>query len=116
MGNASKYAPGSLIELVLDTRDQMARIRVRDHGPGIRFAPDGDVTRGPRIITDKTRKEMRKILDEIQSGRFAREFILENQANRPVMNALLKRDSDHTIEVVGEKLRKMMPFVGKKLQ
>jgi len=76
----------------------------------------GDVTRGPRIITDETRKEMKKILGEIQNGEFAREFILENQANQPVMNAKMKRDSEHTIEVVGDKLRKMMPFVGKKLQ
>ena len=74
----------------------------------------GDVSRGPRIITEETRKEMKKILSEIQSGEFAREFILENQANQPVMNAKMKRDSEHQIEVVGEKLRKMMPFVGKK--
>jgi len=75
----------------------------------------GDVTRGPRIITDETRKEMKKVLREIQSGEFAREFILENQANRPVYNARLKEDSEHMIEEVGDKLRKMMPFVGKKL-
>ncbi len=76
----------------------------------------GDVTRGRRLITDDTRKEMKKILYEIQSGSFAREFILENQANRPVFNALLKRDSEHMIEQVGDRLRKMMPFVGKKLK
>ena len=76
----------------------------------------GDVTRGPRIITDETRKEMKKILGEIQSGQFAKEFILENQVNRPVFNAQLKRDSEHPIEQVGEKLRKMMPFVGQKLK
>ena len=75
----------------------------------------GDVTRGPRIITDETRKEMKRILREIQSGEFARDFILENQANRPVFNARLKEDSEHMIEEVGDKLRKMMPFVGKKL-
>ncbi len=75
----------------------------------------GDVTRGPRIITDETRAEMKKVLSEIQSGSFAREFILENQANRPVFNARLKRDSEHLIEDVGEKLRSMMPFVGSKL-
>ena len=75
----------------------------------------GDVSRGRRIITDETRKEMKKILDEIQSGSFAKEFILENQANRPVFNALLKKDSEHMIEEVGDKLRKMMPFVGKKI-
>ena len=60
----------------------------------------GDVTRGRRLITEDTRKEMKKILYEIQSGSFAREFILENQANRPVFNALLKRDSEHMIEQV----------------
>ena len=76
----------------------------------------GDVTRGRRLITEETRKEMKKILSEIQSGNFAREFILENQANRPVFNALLKKDSEHMIEDVGDRLRKMMPFVGKKLK
>ncbi len=76
----------------------------------------GDVTRGRRLITDRTRQEMKKILSEIQSGSFAREFILENQANRPVFNALLKKDSEHMIEEVGDRLRKMMPFVGKKLK
>jgi len=76
----------------------------------------GDVTRGRRLINEETRAEMRKILSEIQSGSFAREFILENQANRPVFNALLKKDSEHMIEEVGERLRKMMPFVGKKLK
>jgi len=76
----------------------------------------GDVTRGPRVITGKTRKEMKKILSEIQSGEFAREFILENQANRPVFNARLRQDANHQIEAVGEKLRGMMPFVGKKVQ
>jgi len=76
----------------------------------------GDVTRGPRVITGKTRKEMKKILSEIQSGEFAREFILENQANRPVFNARLRQDANHQIEAVGERLRGMMPFVGKKVQ
>ena len=76
----------------------------------------GDVTRGPRIITQETREEMKRILGEIQSGSFAREFILENQANRPVFNARLAQDKEHRIEIVGEKLRKMMPFIGKKLQ
>ncbi|MBI5427705.1 MAG: ketol-acid reductoisomerase [Nitrospinae bacterium] len=76
----------------------------------------GDVTRGPRIITPETRKEMKKILGEIQSGSFAKEFILENQANRPMFNARLKKDSEHPIEAVGDKLRKMMPFVGKKIE
>lgn len=74
----------------------------------------GDVTRGRRIITDETRKEMKKILDEIQTGEFAREWILENKANRPVYNALLKKDSEHLVEQVGSKLRKMMSWIEKK--
>ncbi len=73
----------------------------------------GDITRGPRIITDETKREMKKILDEIQSGRFAREWVLENQANRPVYNALLKRGEAHPIEDVGAKLRAMMPWLKK---
>ncbi len=73
----------------------------------------GDVTRGPRIITDKTRQEMRKILKEIQSGEFAREWVLENQANRPVYNALLAKGEQHPIEEVGARLRAMMPWLKK---
>ncbi len=73
----------------------------------------GDVTRGPRVVTDETKKEMKKILDEIQSGRFAREWVLENQANRPVYNALLKKGEDHPIEEVGARLRGMMPWLKK---
>jgi ketol-acid reductoisomerase len=76
----------------------------------------GDVTRGPRIITQDTRDEMKKILGEIQDGSFAKEFILENLANRPMFNARLARDKEHRIEQVGEKLRSMMPFVGKKAE
>lgn len=71
----------------------------------------GDITRGPRIINDETRKEMQKILKEIQDGLFAREWILENQVGRPVFNALLKQDEEHLIEKVGKVLRKMMPWL-----
>ncbi|OGL46698.1 MAG: ketol-acid reductoisomerase, partial [Candidatus Schekmanbacteria bacterium RBG_16_38_11] len=73
----------------------------------------GDLTRGRRIITEETRKEMRKILKEIQDGEFAKEWILENQSNRPVFNALAKKDSEHLIEKVGKELRKMMSWIGK---
>jgi ketol-acid reductoisomerase len=73
----------------------------------------GDVTRGPRIITDETKQEMRRILGEIQSGRFAREWVLENQANRPVYNALLAKGESHPIEEVGARLRAMMPWLKK---
>ena len=74
----------------------------------------GDYTRGPRIVTDETRREMRKILDEIQSGQFAREWILENRAGRPVFNAMKRRDRSHLIEDVGRKLRSMMPWINAK--
>jgi ketol-acid reductoisomerase len=73
----------------------------------------GDVTRGPRIITDETRREMKRILNEIQSGRFAKEWILENKAGRPVFNALLKQGESHPVEEVGAKLRAMMPWLKK---
>ncbi len=73
----------------------------------------GDITRGRRIINDNTRHEMQRILAEIQSGSFAREFILENQANRPVYNALLKNDSQHMIEKVGTQIRSMFSWFKK---
>src|SRR5574341_711800 len=77
----------------------------------------GDVTRGRRIINDETRARMKEILREIQAGEFAREWILENKANRPAYNALLKGDAEHQIEKVGEKLRKLMPWLeGKKIK
>ena len=71
----------------------------------------GDLTRGPRIVTDQTRAEMRKILSEIQNGEFAREWILENQTNRPVFNAMRNRERDLTIERVGAELRGMMSWI-----
>ncbi len=74
----------------------------------------GDITRGRRIITDETRMEMDRILGEIQSGEFAKEWILENMAGRPVYNALKWRDSEHLIEHVGKGLRSMMSWIGRK--
>ncbi len=73
----------------------------------------GDLTRGPRIITEETKKEMKKILEEIQSGAFAREWILECKANKPVFNALTRKGEEHSIEEVGAKLRAMMPWLKK---
>lgn len=73
----------------------------------------GDITRGPRIVTEETKKEMKKILAEIQSGEFAKEWMLENRVNRPVFNALLKKGQEHQIEEVGARLRAMMPWLGK---
>jgi ketol-acid reductoisomerase len=71
----------------------------------------GDYTRGHRIITEETREEMRQILYEVQTGEFAREWILENQAKRPVFNALRKQEAAHPIEEVGKKLRAMMGWL-----
>jgi len=71
----------------------------------------GDYTRGPQIINDHVKAEMQEILEEVQNGSFAREWILENQANRPVYNALKRREAEHPIEVVGKKLRAMMPWL-----
>jgi ketol-acid reductoisomerase len=73
----------------------------------------GDLTRGPRIINSEVRKEMKKILGEIQSGEFAREWILECKANKPVFNALTRKGEEHPIEEVGKRLRAMMPWLKK---
>jgi len=73
----------------------------------------GDLTRGKRIITQETRAEMKRILEEIQNGSFAREWLLENQVGRPVFNAMQKKEEEHLIEVVGKKLRAMMPWLKK---
>ena len=74
----------------------------------------GDLTRGPRIINEETKKEMKKILSEIQNGSFAKEWILENKAGRLVVNAPAKKDKNHQIEKVGEKLRKLMKWIQSK--
>ena len=72
----------------------------------------GDYTRGPRIITDETRAEMRRILEDIQSGEFAREWMLENAVTQTSFKALRRRAAEHPIEEVGERLRGMMPWIG----
>ncbi|MGC8668215.1 MAG: ketol-acid reductoisomerase [Chthonomonadales bacterium] len=71
----------------------------------------GDMTRGPRLIDDAVREKMKGLLRDIQSGEFAREWILENRANRPVFRALAQKDQDHLIEQVGKRLRSMMSWV-----
>ena len=73
----------------------------------------GDLTRGRRVINEETREEMRLILEEIQDGSFAREWLLENQVGRPVFNATKRIDSEHLIEKVGAQLRSMMPWLHK---
>ncbi|MFC1910659.1 ketol-acid reductoisomerase [Chloroflexota bacterium] len=74
----------------------------------------GDYTRGPRVINDLVREEMEEILAEVQDGSFAKEWILENQANRPVYNALKRMGKEHLIEDVGNELRAMMNWLPKK--
>ena len=73
----------------------------------------GDITRGPRIVTEQTKLEMKKVLAEIQSGTYAKEFILENRAGAPTLLAQRRNLAAHPIEVVGEKLRAMMPWIRK---
>ncbi len=71
----------------------------------------GDYSRGPRIITDETRAEMRRILEEIQTGKFAREFILENMSGRSSFLAMRRRDAEHQVEQVGAEMRAMMSWL-----
>ena len=74
----------------------------------------GDYSVGKRIITEETKKEMKKVLKEIQDGTFAKNWILENQANRPSFNARRRMESEHQIEKVGKELRKMMSWIQEK--
>jgi ketol-acid reductoisomerase len=73
----------------------------------------GDLTRGPRVVTEETKKEMKRILKEIQTGEFAKEWMLENKANKPTFTALNRMGQSHQIEAVGAKLRDMMPWLKK---
>lgn len=73
----------------------------------------GDYKAGPRIVTEETRAEMKRILDDIRSGRFVRDFMLENLAGQPSFKATRRREAEHPIEKVGAKLRAMMPWIAK---
>lgn len=74
----------------------------------------GDYVTGPRIITEETKWEMQQVLEEIQTGKFARDFILENQANMASFKAMRRLQAEHPVEQVGQKLRAMMPWLQKK--
>ena len=74
----------------------------------------GDYTRGPRIVTDETKAEMKRILEEIQSGEFARQWILENKAGAPAFKATRRRERDHGVEKVGLELRRLMSWIDEK--
>jgi len=96
-----------IVDLIYEAGITGMRQRVSD------TAEYGDVTRGPRIVTDRTRKEMAKILKEIQSGKFAREWIRENKKGRPKFSELRKEGEAHIIEQVGPKLRGMFSWMKK---
>jgi len=96
-----------ITDLIYQVGIQGMRKRVSD------TAEYGDLTRGRRIINEDTRKEMKKILEEVQSGKFAKEWIEENIAGRPVFNSLSKKDDTLLIEKIGSQLRNMMPWIGK---
>ena len=74
----------------------------------------GDYTRGPRIVTEQTKAEMKKILQEIRNGEFAKEWILENKANQPTFQAMRRRERNSLVEQVGKRLRSMMRWINAK--
>jgi ketol-acid reductoisomerase len=73
----------------------------------------GEYVTGPRIVTAETKAEMKRVLEDIQSGRFARDWMLENRVNQSSFKATRRRLAEHPIEQVGEKLRAMMPWISK---
>ncbi|BCX11446.1 MAG: ketol-acid reductoisomerase (NADP(+)) [Thermosynechococcus sp.] len=97
------------VKLIVDLIVEGGLAKMRDSISNT--AEYGDLTRGPRIITDETRAEMRKILHEIQTGQFAREFVLENMAGKPGFTAMRRREAEHPIEQVGQELRSMFSWL-----
>jgi len=73
----------------------------------------GEYVTGPRIVTAETKAEMKRVLEDIQSGRFVRDFMLENEVGQPSFKATRRRAAEHQIEDVGERLRAMMPWIAK---
>ena len=96
-----------IVDLIYEGGIKGMRKRVSD------TAEYGDYTRGPRIINERTRKEMQKILKEVQSGKFAREWIRENKKGRPNFNKYRQDSENHPVEKVGEELRGMMSWMKK---
>lgn len=99
------------VKLIVDLIVEGGLAKMRDSISNT--AEYGDYTRGPRIVTDATRAEMRKILQEIQAGQFAREFVLENQAGKPGFTAMRRQEAEHPIEEVGKDLRAMFSWLKK---
>ncbi|MEH1942893.1 MAG: ketol-acid reductoisomerase [Nostoc sp.] len=99
------------VKLIVDLVVEGGLAKMRDSISNT--AEYGDYTRGPRIVTEQTKAEMQKILGEIQSGQFAREFVLENQAGKPGFTALRRKEAEHKIEEVGKDLRAMFSWLKK---
>jgi len=99
------------VKLIVDLIVEGGLAKMRDSISNT--AEYGDLTRGPRIVTDETRAEMRKILTEIQTGQFAREFVLENQSGKAGFTAMRRREAEHQIEEVGKNLRAMFSWLEK---
>lgn len=99
------------VKLIVDLIVEGGLAKMRDSISNT--AEYGDYTRGPRIVTDQTRAEMRKILQEIQSGQFAREFVLENQAGKPGFTSMRRQEAEHPVEEVGKDLRAMFSWLKK---
>ncbi len=99
------------VKLIVDLIVEGGLAKMRDSISNT--AEYGDFTRGPRIVNDQTKAEMRKILQEIQSGQFAREFVLENQAGKPGFTAMRRQEAEHPIESVGKDLRAMFSWMKK---
>ncbi len=97
------------VKLIVDLIVEGGLAKMRDSISNT--AEYGDLTRGPRIVTSDTKAEMRKVLAEIQTGQFAREFVLENQAGKPGFTAMRRREAEHQIEGVGKELRAMFSWL-----
>ncbi len=97
------------VKLIVDLIVEGGLAKMRDSISNT--AEYGDYTRGPRIVTEETRAEMRRILQEIQSGQFARDFVLENQAGKPGFTAMRRQEAEHPIEEVGKDLRAMFSWL-----
>jgi len=100
------------LKLIVDLMYEGGLTKMRDSISDT--AQYGDIAVGPKLIDDRVKAKMKEVLEDIQTGKFAREWILENQANRPVFKALTKRDEQHQMEIVGKKLRDMMTWVNNK--
>jgi ketol-acid reductoisomerase len=100
------------VKLIVDLIVEGGLAKMRDSISNT--AEYGDYTRGPRIVTDATRAEMRKVLSEIQTGQFAREFVLENMSGKAGFTAMRRREAEHPIEEVGKDLRAMFSWLNKK--